>query len=72
MAGLTEVKSYISFRCDTGEVKDGRAIYKTINLQGVDGKSDAEDFAAVCGRVGGLLQWVVELLTLNTTSAIDL
>ena len=72
MAGFTNVSGKLAFRMDTGEVKDGKAVYKNAYLGNIAASPDAEDVAAVCGRIGGLLQYSVEQITLTRVDAVEL
>lgn len=72
MADFTNLSGKLAFRMDTGEVKNGRAIYANAYIGGIAATAGAADTAAICGGISGLLRYPVERITLTRVDVLDI
>ncbi len=47
MAAFTALSGKLTFRMDTGEVRDGKVVYRNMSIGSIDGSSSAGNVAAV-------------------------
>lgn len=67
MATLTALSGRMDFRLDSGEIQDGRKVYRNMALGNVNGGSSAD---ALAGVIGGLCSLPVVRVTLVRTDLI--
>ncbi len=70
MATLTALSGRMDFRLDSGEIQDGRKVYRNMALGNVNGGSSADALAGVAGVIGGLCSLPVVRVTLVRTDLI--
>jgi hypothetical protein len=56
---------------DTGEVKNGKVVYKNSYMSDIAENPAAGDVAIVCDRIGSLLQYQVEQVTFTRIDAVE-
>lgn len=72
MASYTSLGSKITFRLDSGEVKNGRVVYKTFSLSNIDGSKPVGDLAACAEFTIGLIGPTCDRVTLTRNDVIEL
>lgn len=72
MAAFAALSGKLTFRMDSGEVKDGKVVYRNMSIGGVDGTAAAGDVAAVSEAVIGLVQPTVDRVTLTRVDVVEL
>ncbi|MDR1472540.1 MAG: hypothetical protein LBS75_08440 [Synergistaceae bacterium] len=65
MAALSELSGKLVFKMNTGEVRDGRTVYRGLSIGGVKSSSPADDLAAILDVVEDLVQFPVEQTSLT-------
>lgn len=72
MASLTAISGKLVFKLDSGEVKDGRTVYRSVAVGGVDGSKTAEALAGAAGVVKGLIRLNTEQISLTRSDLLSL
>ncbi len=57
---------------DTGELRDGKVVYRNMSLGNIDGESAAEDVAAVAESVIELVEPLVDRVSLTRVDVVEL
>lgn len=70
MAELMALSGKITLALDSGEVVNGKPVYRSITVRGVNGESTAENLASSAAVLGGLLALPVDKATLQRTDLI--
>ena len=71
MAELTALSGKITLALDSGEVLNGKPVYRSITIRGVNGAATADKLASSAATMGGLLSLPVEKTTLQRTDLIS-
>ena len=72
MASFTPISGKLSFRLDSGVVKEGKVVYKTISLSNIDPSSPAGDVAAVAEATIGLIALTCDRVSLTRVDVVEL
>lgn len=72
MAGFTELSGKLTFRMDSGEVKNGKVVYRNMSMSNIDGSSDAGDIAAVAEAIIELVAPMIDRVTLTRVDVVEL
>jgi hypothetical protein len=65
MAVLTALSARLTFKVDSGEVKDGKPVFINSNLSNIDGSASANAFGAVATALSGFFENSVGEVRLN-------
>lgn len=72
MASLTAISGKMVFKTDSGEVKNGKAVYRNVTIGGVDCKKPASAISDAAKAVKGLIAFSTEQITLVRTDLLAL
>ena len=72
MASLTAISGKLVFKLDSGEVKDGRTVYRNVTINDVDGSKPAESLAEAAGVIKGLIRLNTEQISLSRSDLLAL
>ena len=72
MASLTAISGKLVFKLDSGEVKDGRTIYRNVMIGDVDGSKSAATLAEAAKAIKGLIRLDVEQISLSRSDLLAL
>ena len=71
MAAIVAQAGSMSFKLDTGEMSDGKAVYRTVSLSGVKGDAGADDLAPVADEIESVVGLSVEQVSLRRTEILE-
>jgi mevalonate pyrophosphate decarboxylase len=71
MAAFKALSGKLTFRMDSGEVRDGKVVYRSMSIGSVDGSSAAGDVAAVAEAVAGLIELSVDRVSLTRVDVVE-
>jgi cobalamin biosynthesis Mg chelatase CobN len=71
MAAIVAQAGRMSFKLDTGEMRDGKAVYRTISLAGVKGDAEADDLAPVADEIESVVGLSAEQVSLQRTEILE-
>jgi hypothetical protein len=72
MASLSPISTKITFKLNTGDVRDGKAVYRSVNLGNIDDAVDVGDLGAVASGVTGLFRYPTESVTVTRLEELGL
>ena len=72
MAAFTALSGKLTFRMDTGEVRDGKVVHRNMSIGSIDGASAPGDVAAVAEAVIGLVEPTVDRVSLTRVDVVEL
>ncbi|MDR1916057.1 MAG: hypothetical protein LBQ58_05740 [Synergistaceae bacterium] len=71
MADIQALSGKLVFKMDSGEVKDGKTVYRNLTLSGVNGDSPLGDLGMAAACVEGLLEFPVEQVSLTRVDVLS-
>jgi hypothetical protein len=71
MAAYKALSGKLTFRMESGEVREGKVVYRSMSIGSVDGSSAAGDVAAVAEAVVGLVEFDVDRVSLTRVDVIE-
>lgn len=72
MANLTAISGKLLFKLDSGEVKNGKVVYRNVAIPGVDGSKSADDLAETAGEIKNLISLNTEQISLSRSDLLSL
>ena len=67
MASIVTNAGSMIFRMDTGEIVEGKNVYRNFSLGSVKGSASADALADIAAKAENVLPWPVEQVTLRRT-----
>ncbi|MDR1943802.1 MAG: DUF1659 domain-containing protein [Synergistaceae bacterium] len=72
MANLSPISTKISFKLDTGETREGKVVYRSVNIGNIDDAVDVDDLGAVASSLRELLGHPTESVTITRNELLGL
>lgn len=72
MANLTAISGKLVFKLDSGEVKEGKTIYRNVSIGGIDSVKSASAMADAAEAIKGLIGLPTEQIALVRTDLLSL
>lgn len=72
MASISTVSTKAVFRLDSGEVKDGKPVFRSLSIGNIDNAIAAATLAPVVQELQDLLQFTTDRVTLSRVELLEL
>ncbi len=72
MASLVAISGKLVFKLDSGEVKDGKTIYRSVTVGNIDGAKSAETLSLAATAIKDLIELATEQVSLSRTDLLTL